>query len=238
MKPVVAPVKNVSATQIAFSTLFQRAYGVPGIGLIHGPSGYGKTTTTTYLYNQVNGIYVSARAHDTTQSITSRIVEELGSEPCRNINKNIDFIIEQMSMYERPLFIDEADYMMGDVRMLETVRDLYDGTEVPVILIGMDQIARRISTRKQFYNRISEWVEFKPADLEDVQIMADNLLEDGVTADEALLDHLRHCACGEMRRITIGLTKIEHLALANELEVVTLADWGDQPFHGLRAPMA
>ncbi|WP_413112122.1 AAA family ATPase [Thaumasiovibrio sp. DFM-14] len=236
MKAVVAPVKNVSSTQIAFSALVKRSYGVPGIGLLHGTTGLGKTTTTTYLYNQLNGIYVSARAEDTTASITSRIVEELGSSPRRGINKNIDYIIEQMSMHERPLFIDEADYLMNDVRTLETIRDIYDGTEVPVILVGMDQIARRISTRKQFYNRISEWVEFQPADLEDVQIMAEHLLDDGICVSDELLDHLRHQSCGEMRRITIGLNKIETLAKANELEIVTLADWGEQVFHGLRAP--
>ncbi|MDO6528092.1 ATP-binding protein [Motilimonas sp. 1_MG-2023] len=236
MKPAVAPVKNVSATQIAFQNLLQRSYGVPGIALLHGPSGQGKTTATTYLYNQVNGIYVSARAHDSTSSLVSRIVEELGASPMHRISKCVDYIIEQMSMYERPLFIDEADYLMNDSRMLDTVRDIYDGTEVPVILIGMDQIARRISTRKQFYNRISEWVEFKPADLEDVQIMANYLLEDGIVLEEALLDHLRRSACGEMRRLVIGLSKIEALAIANEIELVTLDDWGDQPFHGLRQP--
>ncbi|MCG9624607.1 ATP-binding protein [Vibrio mediterranei] len=235
MKPVVAPVKNLLSTQIALENLRQSAYGVPLVGLVHGLTGYGKTTAITYLYNQVNGIYVSARAHDSTSSLLHRIVEELGSQPMHRINKNVDFIIEKMSMDERPLFIDEADYLMQDKRMLETVRDLYDGTEVPIILIGMDQIARRISTHKQFYNRISEWVEFKPADMDDVQTMADYLLEDGIKVDEELLNHLRISTGGELRRITIGLQKIESLAIANELELITLDQWGDQPFHGMRS---
>jgi DNA transposition AAA+ family ATPase len=235
MKPVVAPVKNVLSTQIALETLLQRSYGVPGIGLLHGASGLGKTTTTTYLYNQVNGLYVSTRAHDSTSSLLQRIVEELGSQPKHRISKNVDFIIEQMSMHERPLFIDEADYLMNDKRLLETIRDLYDGTEVPIILIGMDQIARRISSHKQFYNRISEWVEFKPADNDDVLTMANALLDHDIEVDEELLDHLRVSSGGELRRITIGLQKIESLAIANELDLVTLDAWGDQPFHGLRA---
>ncbi|CCN69752.1 AAA family ATPase [Vibrio nigripulchritudo] len=235
MKPVVAPVKNLLATQIALEMLIQRSYGVPGIGLLHGGSGLGKTTTTTYLYNQVNGIYVSTRAHDTTSSLLQRIVEELGSQPKHRISKNVDFIIEQMSMHERPLFIDEADYLMNDKRMLETIRDLYDGTEVPIVLIGMDQIARRISSHKQFFNRISEWVEFKKADIDDVRVMADSLLEHDIQVDEELLEHLRQATGGELRRITIGLQKIESLAIANDLDLVTLDAWGDQPFHGLRA---
>jgi hypothetical protein len=236
MKAVVAPVKNVIATQTAFDSLCTRSYGVPGIGLIHGETGRGKTTAVAYLFNQVNGVLVRARANDTTSSLLSRIVSELGSAPMGRNSRMVDYIIEQMSMFERPLFIDEADYLMGDIKMLETIRDLYDATEVPVVLIGMDQIARRISTRKQFFNRISEWVEFKPADLDDVMVMADEMLEDGIRVDPDLLEQLRQSANGEMRRITIGLAQIEKLARANDLEYVMPNHWGDMPFHGLRKP--
>ncbi len=234
MKAVVAPVKNITSTQVAFSSLFNRSYGVPGICCLHGPSGQGKTTALTLQYNQVNGIYVSTRAHDTTSSLIGRIVEELGATPKHQISKNVDYIIEQMSMYERPLFIDEGDYLMRDSRMLDTIRDLYDGTETSVIIAGMDQIVRNVSNHKQFYNRISQWIEFKPADLEDVNIMADYLIEDGIRIEEALLDDLRRATNGEMRRITIGLSKIEALAIANELDWITSKDWGDQPFHGVK----
>lgn len=233
MKAVVAPVKNVIATQTAFDSLCTRSYGVPGIGLIHGDTGRGKTTAVAYLFNQVNGVLVRARANDTTSSLLGRIVSELGAAPMGRNSRMVDYIIEQMSMHERPLFIDEADYLMGDLKMLETIRDLYDATEVPVVLIGMDQIARRISERKQFFNRISEWVEFKPADLDDVMTMAGEMLEDGISVDPDLLEQLRLSSNGEMRRITIGLAQIEKLARANDLEYVMPDHWGDMPFHGL-----
>ncbi|ATG74345.1 DNA transposition protein [Zobellella denitrificans] len=234
MKNVVAPVKNVVAAQDAFDNLCNRSLGVPGIGLIHGETGYGKTTAVTYLFNQVNGIYVRALSADTPSSLLGRVMGELGAQPMARTARMVDYILEHMSMYERPLFIDEADYLMDDVKLLETVRDLYDCTEVPVVLIGMDQIARRISTRRQFFNRISEWVEFKPADLEDVQIAADAMLDDGIGIDVDLLDELRRQAKGEMRTIAIGLDKIERLAKANELDCVTLAHWGSQPFKNNR----
>lgn len=238
MKAAIAPVKNVLTAQDAFDNLCTRGIGVPGLGLYHGPSGFGKTTSTTYLFNQVNGIYVRAMATDSASSLMSRIVGELGSSGMWRVNKMVDFTIEQMSMYERPLFIDEADYLMSDIRMLETVRDLYDNTEVPVILVGMDQIARRISSRKQFFNRISEWVEFRPADLDDVMTMADSLLDDGIKVEPELLDELRKASAGEARRIVIGLNQIERLAKMNELDYVTEAHWGNQPFHGVRRQIA
>nr|WP_067289791.1 ATP-binding protein [Marinobacterium profundum] len=238
MKAIVAPVKNVIATQNAFDSLYNRSYGVPGIGLIHGPTGFGKTTSVAYLFNQVNGVLVRARANDTSSSLLGRIVSELGAQPMQRNARMVDYIIEQMSMYERPLFIDEADYLMGDIKLLESIRDLYDATEVPVVLIGMDQIAKRISSRKQFFNRISEWVEFRPADLDDVMVMADCMLERGIQVEAELLEKLRQSASGEMRRITIGLAQIEKLARANELDIVTIGHWGDQPFHGMRRAVA
>ena len=233
MKNVVAPVKNVVAAQDAFDSLCNRSLGVPGIGLIHGETGYGKTTAVTYLFNQVNGIYVRALSADTASSLLGRIMGELGAQPMGRTSRMVDYVLEHMSMHERPLFIDEADYLMDDLKLLETVRDLYDCTEVPVVLIGMDQIARRISTRKQFFNRISEWVEFKPADLEDVQIAASAMIDSRVTIEPELLDELRRQAKGEMRTIAIGLDKIERLALANDLDHISLAHWGNQSFkHG------
>lgn len=232
MTKVVAPVKNVIALQDVIDSLSNRDYGVPGIGLVHGKSGLGKTTAVTYLFNQINGIYVSMRTTDTATSLLARIMDELGAQPLSRVSKMVDYIVEQMSLHERALFIDEADYLMGYVRLLETVRDIYDATEVPVVLIGMDQIARRISSRKQFYNRISEWSEFKPADLDDVITMADYLIRHEIRVDHDLLDDLRIKSVGELRRITIGLKRIEKLALVNELDLVTPAHWGDQPFFG------
>lgn len=51
----------------------------------------------------------------------------------------------------------------------------------------MEEIARRISQRKQLFNRISQWIEFKPADLEDVALIAREMLEVPVNIDEELL---------------------------------------------------
>ena len=56
--------------------------------------------------------------------------------------------------------MDEADYVVGNARIMETLRDIYDATEQPLILVGMEEIVRRISQRKQLFNRISQWIEF------------------------------------------------------------------------------
>lgn len=77
---------------------------------------------------------------------------------------------------ELAIFVDEADYVVGNARIMETLRDIYDAPN-SLILVGMEEIARRISQRKQLFNRISQWIEFKPADLDDVSLIASEMLE-------------------------------------------------------------
>lgn len=232
MKHKIVEVKNVLHTQDMFGNLLGRSDITPGIGLIHGASGFGKTTTVTYMINQLTStgnlpIYVRCYATDTASSILARIMKELGSEPMFPLRKMVDFITQTMNDQQIALFIDEADHIVGQAKTMETIRDLYDSTELPVVLIGMEEIARRISHRKQLFNRISEWVEFMPADIEDVAMFADELLERDIRVGEDLLDFIRVRSGGEVRRILIALEKIERFAISNELSFVDQALWGD-----------
>nr|WP_086940032.1 AAA family ATPase [Thaumasiovibrio occultus] len=232
MNPTVAPVKNVIQAQISFNRLYEKQMGVPTIALWHGDSGRGKSTAATYIYNQIQGVYISVRSSDSVLSLTRRMVEECGGAPRATKAANIDYIIRHLSLNVSPLFVDEADYLMGKTELLDTIRDIYDAAEVPTVLIGMDKIARRIESNRQFFNRISEWVEFHAADLEDIKTVSSCMIGDDITVDEDLLEQLRRATNGEMRRIVIGINKIKALATANDLDLITTREWGDAPFHG------
>ncbi|MGY3855782.1 AAA family ATPase, partial [Aeromonas aquatilis] len=122
------------------------------------------------------------------------------------------------------IFVDEADYVVGNARIMETLRDIYDATEQPLILVGMEEIARRISQRKQLFNRISQWIEFKPADLDDVSLIASEMLEVDVEIDDALLDLIRKRSNGVVRTIVSALDKIEKMAMASDTHIIRLED--------------
>ena len=62
MKYAIAPVKNVVRLSQAGDALNNRALGMPGMGLIWGPTGYGKTTAATWFINRCDGVYVRAMA--------------------------------------------------------------------------------------------------------------------------------------------------------------------------------
>lgn len=237
MKHKVVEVKNMLRTEQLLDSLLNRSTMVPGIGLIHGPSGFGKTTAVEYLFNQdeVNGVYVRCYRTDTVTTLLEQICREIGIQPRHNLRSMVDGIIESVRRDQMCLFIDEADYIVGNSRILETLRDIYDATQQPLVLVGMEEIARRISQRKQLFNRISQWIEFKPADLEDVALIAQEMLEVEVTIEEELLDLIRKRSNGQVRVIVSALDKIEKSAIASDVSIITIADIDERElFHDVR----
>jgi DNA transposition AAA+ family ATPase len=218
MRNKIVDVKNVSNACALLENLITRSQIVPGMGLIHGESGFGKTTALQYLFNQdnTNGVYIRCCANDTPTSVLNRIAKECGIQPAGRAYQTLDDIIDVIRRNEFSLFVDEADYVVGSKKIMESFRDIYDNTEQPVVLVGMEEIARRISHRKQLHNRISEWVEFKPADLEDVATFAYELMEidEGIQIHDEVLDHIRAKSRGVVRTILSALSKIERSVIA------------------------
>ncbi len=234
MRYKICHTKNVARLSEAGDALINRGPGMPGMGLIWGPTGYGKTTAAAWFVNQCHGVYVRAMAMWCPSAMLAAILRELDIEPCGNNSQMADLIIEKLAQHNRPLFIDEADYLLDKNRMVETLRDLHDMSTVPVILIGMDGIQRKIIGRQQLTGRLAEWVEFAGADMEDARILADGLCEVKVTDD--LLTDLHHAASakrkgGEIiggasaRLIVVGLSRIEQHARHRNLKSVSAKDW-------------
>ncbi len=217
-------VKNVSRLSEAGHALLNRAQGMPGLGLVWGETGYGKTTAVTWFVNQCHGIYVRALATWSPAAMLGSILKELDLAP-RHMNcaRMVEQIITELAVSGRPLFVDEADYVVDNKRMTETLRDLHDMASVPVILVGMAGIQRKISLRQQFSGRIAQWVEFKPCDLADARALANGLCDVEVADD--LLARLQHSAAGSARLLVVGLARIEQSAKARGLTRITAQDW-------------
>jgi hypothetical protein len=140
-----------------------RASGMPGMGLIEGQTGYGKTTAAAWLVVRLNAVFVRALATTTPSSLLESICKELGIGKRSSNVQTVEDIVAKLAETGRPLFIDEADYLVGKHRLIETVRDIHDLATVPVILIGMHGFRRKITHLLQLTGRIAEWVEFSPS---------------------------------------------------------------------------
>ncbi len=221
-------VKNVQMLADCGEQLMNRAPGTPGIGVIWGRTGYGKTTAATWFANETDAIYVRALATWTPFTMLSQIMRELDGAPLRTCAEMAMAIGDTLSALGKPLFIDEADYLLTRLRLVETVRDLHDLSRVPIIMIGMHEFRQRLVHREQLAGRVGQWVCFRPASLEDVRLLAKASCK--VTVEEDLLDAVRVQSGGEIRVAVSALHKIELLARRLGIKSIGLEHWGDQPF--------
>ena len=209
------------------------------MGVLWGPPGTGKTTTLTLLANKYDAVFIRALGCSTVTSILGDLCQMLGHVGKRMQRRTdmIDFICRRLTTEEgtnrvlppRPIFVDEADYCFQEPKILDALRDIYDITKCPVILIGMEDIARTIRESSKFARRITQWIEFKGLDLEDTGQVATELCEVHIPLD--MVEYIHRETAGNIGRVKIGLDKVEKYARANRLDSVSASDWGERPLY-------
>jgi hypothetical protein len=63
----------------------------------------------------------------------------------------------------------KVQYLAGDQKAIETIRDIHDKTNVPVIFVGMTLAEKKLARYRHLYDRLSEIVHFKAFSLNDVR---------------------------------------------------------------------
>jgi DNA transposition AAA+ family ATPase len=223
MRSKIVPISNVGRLTEAADALINRAYGMPGMGLIEGHTGLGKTTAVAWLTTRINGVYVRALATTTPCSLLESICKELGIGRRPTNVGTVEEIVRKLAETNRPLFIDEADYLADRRRLIETLRDVHDLATVPVVLIGMHGFRRKITGFQQLTGRIAQWVDFQPSSIEDALMLAKELAEVGIGAE--LVRALHKAANGSVRNIVVGLQQIEQYARARSLDRIGGDQW-------------
>ena len=233
MNHQMAKTKNVMRFLAAVRALQERPAGVEGMAILWGEPGEGKSTTVAYACNAMDGVFLRAQRRWKCGSMLGALMIELGMEKERFIDPMMDAVVETLTKSPRPIFIDEADYLFCRTDMLDVLRDIYDITGAPVILIGMEEFARKVQARGKFARRITQWVEFCGIDLEDAAETAKTVTD--ITIAEDLLAHIHAEARANIGRMVTAFARTQQFARTNGLDAVTRADWGhralfyDQP---------
>lgn len=219
----IAPLKNVSLCSFALERAMSRQQHLPGIVEFHGPSGFGKTYAACFAMNEYNAVYVEAKSVWTRKAVLIAIARELGIVPGHTMSDILSQVSERLALSGRPLIIDEMDHIVNQ-GAVEVIRDIYEGSGSPILLIGEEQLPHKLEKWERFHGRILDFIAAQPADAEDARILAEFYCS-RVTLSDDILASLAEAASGSIRRICVNLALIEETALTSGQKVIDLSIW-------------
>lgn len=223
----VAPTQTVAVAMAAMDQLQARQHGMPGLGVLSGAPGLGKTSALTRLAHpaDINSVYVACRSFETTKSLMALILRELGASTKDHwsIGTMFEMACAQFAEQGRPLVVDEAD-RIAEKGAIEALRDLHDIGQVPILLVGEEHLKRKLASKhERFHDRVLVWARAMPADDSDLSKLIGHYtpgLELTGDARKALLLKTG----GVARRIVTTLHSLTELRKTRGVDVITIDD--------------
>ena len=124
--------------------------------------------------------------------------------------------------------IDEADRLRTS--SLEEVRDLFDRTGVPVVLVGMPGIEKRLARHAQLYSRVGFVHAYRPLRPDELGRLLDERWSDlapglprHCSADEEVISAIVRMTAGNFRLVTRLLDQIRRILMLNGLDKIDRA---------------
>lgn len=232
----VQPLRNVAALATQIKKLENRQHGLPGMGVFHGPPGYGKTQAAIFAAAKLDAIHISVQELWTRKTLLTQVLRELGTPARGTLADMMMQANESLAIAGRPLIIDEADYAIQK-GLIQIIRDFSDGSQVPVILIGMEELPQKLRKWELVDSRVLNWTAAEPANLKDARLLA-TYYAPGVTLAADLLSHILERNTGNIRLTSIDISYVKEQADAWGKPDVSLNDWGNTPFLRGDAPVA
>jgi DNA transposition AAA+ family ATPase len=230
----VAPLRNVGALAALIDRVKGRTNSLPGMGTYYGPSGFGKTMAAVYCTNRFQAITVQVKSAWSKKTLCEAILAEIGLPAGPTIARMLDQISDHLAITDAPLLIDEADFLVQR-NMIEIVRDIYEGSGAPVILIGEELLPQKLRAWERVHGRILDWVAAQPGAMTDVAHLA-KVYAPGIAIAADLQAKLLAASRGSIRRICVNLDRLREFAATRGLTAVNAADWGSQQFFTGTAP--
>lgn len=231
----VAQIHNLSLVRTATERLGGRVSSLPGIAVLYGPAGYGKTTAALAIGNENRAYFVQMRSAWGRKALLEKVLIEMGAKPHGTIPQMLDQVCEQLAMSGRMLMLDEFDYCTKTDGMIELVRDIYEGSQATLLLLGEEMLPQKLKRWERFHSRVLSWIPAQPVSLQDAGLLAP-IYCPGIHVSEELLAHLVKLSGGSVRRVSVNLAAVYEAASLEGWDVVTRAQWGDRPIYTGEAP--
>lgn len=199
------------------NNLQNRPENIPGMALVYGDPGLGKTQTVLWWATQNDTIFIRATKLMSGRWLLQELAEELGEVPYFFASDLFKQCTKLLKEEKRMIIIDEVDYLTSNEQLIEVVRDLHDHTNTPIVLIGMSMADKKLMRYRHLYDRISEKLKFVAFPFEDVKGIIEQLCE--VKMSECAVRYI-YGKCNRFRQIVKILNRAEQIAFANGLTVI------------------
>lgn len=215
-----ATTANVRRFMAGLEVLRKPVKGRIGLMVVFGPYGSGKSELVNDLYSKRGIPYVRLGDKHTRRDLLDGLVRSLEVFPKYRSGDIFKQLLNILDENSKPLIIDEADYLI-ESRTIETVRDISDMTNAPIVLVGMEEFESKLKAYPHLVDRITSTVRFELLDLQGVTEYAEQICEVKLTPSALQYIHAREK--GRLRMTTTWLERAERLAAMNDLEVVDAA---------------
>lgn len=227
----IAPLANIAVAERAIARALGRGLHQPGLVVMHGPSGYGKSMAAAWVTARNRAYYVQASDFWTKKAMLKDVCRALGLQfkPSDTVDDMAKNVAAQLEQSGRPLVIDEFDYVV-EKNLVEAIRSLYEGSKAAILIIGEESLPQKLKKWERFHGRILDWFPAEPASLGDARELARLYCPQVKVADD-LLQKLVDKTRASARRISTNLETIQEEAMGMGWETVDLAAWGNRPIH-------
>lgn len=217
----IADSRNISQCYEAVSRTLGRNPLLPGISAFYGPSGFGKSTSANYVANKTDAYYVQVKSTYTKKAFLQAILREMSIPYPATLSEMMELASTELAKSGRPLIIDEFDHLVTSNKV-ELVRDLYEASQGTFLIIGEEQLARKLEKWERFHGRVLNWVPALPADLGDAQALA-QVYTPSLQIDVPVLEMLIAQVRGSTRRVSTNLEMLNETALENGVKKIDMA---------------
>ncbi|MDF1555785.1 MAG: ATP-binding protein [Deferrisomatales bacterium] len=220
MKKVFATTRNVRAFYSAMELINGQGRGKAEMALVSGVFGTGKTETCQKFAADNDLIYVRALDVMTRKSLLAAIAGELGEKTKGHSDTLYYRVVDRLIDRPQMLICDEVDYLVSK-GIVEVLRDIYDHTNNPLVLVGMNEdLEREIKTKlPHLSDRWGAVVRFQRFEATDVRDIAAQICE--VELDDSAVEWITTHGEGRFRPIERWFYQAEKLARVNGLHTVS-----------------
>lgn len=194
--------------------LINKPKNIPKMGLVYGEPGLGKSQTALWLACKYDGIYLRASNLMTGRWLLEELVKELDEIPRFLTSDNFNIVVKKLKNNPQIIFIDEIDYLINNYKTIETLRDIHDETNCPIIFIGMGLAHRKLERYKHLYDRFSEILKFETFGVNDLLQIFNQLSEITFTPDAIEYIYPKY---NRFRQIVQLINQMETFAKDNNL---------------------